>query len=180
MATSAERDTLLVACSDHGTAPDDLSFAGESRLLIVQHLISSIPSLTESAEFELSLSADLGRVMDDYPFCYLIVCGHIGCEIIRRWVMEPPVPWNDTAGFETRFRRKTLALVNEHYPDIGEAERCTVAVFEHVLIQLENLLTHSTFAERVATGSLKLFGWVVNEQSRVLNYDPARGGYFPT
>ena len=58
MATSSERDTLLVACSDHGTAPDNLSFAGESRLLIVQHLISSIPSLAESAEFKLSLAEE--------------------------------------------------------------------------------------------------------------------------
>lgn len=179
IATSAERDTLLVACSDHGTAPDNLSFAGESRLLIVQHLISSIPSLTESAEFKLSL-AEEERVIDDYPVRYLIVCGHVDCGIIRRWVTEPPMSWSDTGGFETRFRRKTLALVNEHYPDVGEAERCRVAVFEHVLIQLENLLTHSAFAERVANGSLRLFGWVVNEHSRVLNYDPARGGYFST
>lgn len=178
MATSAERDTLLVACSNHGTAPDNLSFAGESRLLMVQHLISSIPSLAESAEFELSL-AEEERVMDDYPVRYLIVCGHVECGIIRRWVTGPPMSWSDTGGFETRFRRKTLALVNEHYPDVGAAERCKVAVFEHVLIQLENLLTHSAFAERVANGSLRLFGWVVNEHSRVLDYDLAKGGYFP-
>ena len=70
-----------------------------------------------------------------------------------------------------------LALVNEHYPDVGDAERCRVAVFGHVLIQIENLLTHAAFAERVANGSLRLFGWVVNGHPRVLSYDPARGGY---
>ena len=157
MATSAERDILLFACSDHGTAPDNLSFAGESRLLIVQHLISSIPSLPESTEFKLSL-AEKERVIDDFPVRYLIVCGHVGCGIIRRWVTEPPMPWSGAGGLEACFRRKTLALVNEHYRDVGEAERCRVAVFEHVVIQLENLLTHSAFAERFANGSLRLFG----------------------
>ena len=77
-----------------------------------------------------------------------------------------PRSWSDTGGFKARFRRKTLALVNERYPDVGETERCRVAVFEHVLIQLENILSHSAFAERVANGSLKLFGWVVKEHSR--------------
>lgn len=69
MATSAERDTLLVACSDHGTAPDNLLFAGESRLLIVQHLISSIASLAESAEFKLSLAEEerLSRPLQVVP-----------------------------------------------------------------------------------------------------------------
>lgn len=33
IAASPERDPLHVACSERGTAPDKLSFAGESRLL---------------------------------------------------------------------------------------------------------------------------------------------------
>ena len=66
----------------------------------------------------------------------------------------------DTGGFEARLRRKTLAPVNQHYSDVGEAGQCRIAVFEYVLIQPDNLLTHADFAERVAAGSLRLFGWI--------------------
>ena len=42
-----EYDTLMIACSDHGTAPDNVSFAPPGRMMILQHLAASIPSASE-------------------------------------------------------------------------------------------------------------------------------------
>lgn len=33
-----ERETLMVACADHGTAPDNVSFAGTDRCFILQSI----------------------------------------------------------------------------------------------------------------------------------------------
>ena len=38
-----ERDTLMIACADHGTASNNLSFAGTERFFILQHIAECVP-----------------------------------------------------------------------------------------------------------------------------------------
>ncbi|MEM7473916.1 MAG: hypothetical protein AAF483_02930, partial [Planctomycetota bacterium] len=40
---AVEKDTLLVACSEMGAAPDHISFASRDRVFILQNLAASIP-----------------------------------------------------------------------------------------------------------------------------------------
>ena len=45
--SSRERDTLIIACSELGSAPDYASFANRERFVILQHLAASLPSKAE-------------------------------------------------------------------------------------------------------------------------------------
>ncbi len=55
---------------------------------------------------------------------------------------------------------------------MDEAARLHALVHENVLCQLRNLQTHPIVAARLATGRLKLYGWVYNiENGTVDTFD---------
>ena len=77
-------DTLMIACSDHGTAPDNVSFARAGRMMILQHLAASVPSAID-CENGLDIE-DIFSLLDNNPIRQIIVCGHLGCGVIPTWV----------------------------------------------------------------------------------------------
>ena len=79
-ADSDQRDTLMIACSDHGTAPDNVSFAGPDRFFILQHLAASIPR-PQDHEIDNTFDGIL-VAFDGYDIRQIVICGHRGCGVI--------------------------------------------------------------------------------------------------
>ena len=63
-------------------------------------------------------------------------------------------------------------------PSADERTRLNALVHENVLCQIHNLQTHPVAAAKLATGQLKLYGWVYNiENGTVDTYDAATGEF---
>jgi carbonic anhydrase len=61
-----------------------------------------------------------------------------------------------------------------------EETRLHALVHENVLCQIRNLQTHPIVAAKLATGSLRLYGWVYNiENGSVDTYDAETGRFVP-
>ena len=175
---SRSRDTLIIACSELGTAPDCLSFGNRDRFLILQHLAASMPSKTDCESDERLSLKEVRRLFDKHDFRHLIVCGHLGSGVIRYWLQPAPAGVADTCGLRSRFENGTRRLVDNNYSPGSTSERLELLIFEHVLCQIENLLTHPFLIERVRMGKTSLYGWVIDDESaRIYGYRPDESAF---
>lgn len=170
-----ERDTLMIACSDHATAPQCVSFAGPERFCILQHLAASIPPTQNQVDH---LLADVQFALRQSDIRQIILCGHLGCGIIPYWLQDKAS--SDRGGLRASFRSTVVTAVEQTYPHLTDQQRIERMICEHALFQLENLQTYPFVRDRLASDELKLHLWIVNDQTaRVLSFDPCRGNLVP-
>ena len=175
---SRQRDTLIIACSELGSAPDYASFADRERFVILQHLAASLPSKAECEMYDELCFIAIEKIFSQYDFRHVIVCGHLSGGAIPYW-LSPAAEGNaDTGRFRRRFEQGTRKLVDDNYFPSSEAERLELLVFEHILCQIENLLTHPFVSQRVRTKTTSFYGWIVDDQSaRVYGYRPEESAF---
>jgi carbonic anhydrase len=69
-------------------------------------------------------------------------------------------------------------IIEERYGDLDPEARVLAAVEENVLVQLENLRTFDFVVRRLASGELKMNGWVFKiATGEVFDYDPIAGQF---
>ncbi len=173
---SNERDTLMLACADHGTAPDNVSFAGPNRFFILQHLAACVPRPKDN-----EIDNSFGAIMigfENFDIRHAVVCGHLGCGIIPNWFKNTKI--RDPIGLCDRFRSTTVKAVDEAYPELTDQDYIERLICEHTIFQLENLQSHPFIREKLDANELKLHLWVVNDQTaQVLTYNPHCGDLVP-
>lgn len=171
-----ERDTLMIACSDHGTAPDNVSFAGTERFFILQHLAACVPR-PEDGELDNTFGAiQLG--FENYDLRHAVVCGHLNCGVIPKWLKKND--GHDTGGLRARFHSVAVNAVDSAYPKLTGRDYVERLICEHALFQLENLQTHPFIREKLDADELHLHLWIVNDETaRVLAFDPRCGDLVP-
>ena len=171
-----KRDTLMFACADHGTAPDNVSFAGTERFFILQHLAAAIPPPSDN-EVDSSFGAILYGFVN-YDIQHVIVCMHLGCSVIPNWLSSTDT--HDTGNLRARFWSDTVNVVEQTYPHLKGQEFIERLICEHALFQLENLQSHPFIHQKLDANALKLHLWIVNDETaRVLAFDPRRGALVP-
>jgi len=175
-ADSNIRDTLMIACSDHGSAPDNVSFAGPDRFFILQHLAASVPAPDDSKCDNAFDSILYG--FERYDIRHVVVCGHLGCRVIPNWLNNTDL--HDAGNLRARFRASSVIAVNDHYPELRGRDYVERLICEHTIFQLENLQSHPSIRRRLDANELKLHLWIVNDATaRVLAFDPSRGNLVP-
>jgi carbonic anhydrase len=174
-APSGECDTLMIACSDHGTAPDHVSFARPGRFFILQHLVSSVPA---ADDFEEAMpAADIEYAMYSNEIRNVIVCGHLQCGIIRNF-LQPGTA--ECGSLKERFLDMALEVLDRDDPASSKEDLMGLLIREHVLAQVENLQTHSFIQDRLEAGTLKFHAWVVNDATaRVSAYHAGLSEFVP-
>ncbi|WP_182866777.1 carbonic anhydrase [Rhodopirellula sp. JC639] len=159
---------LIVGCAEHDLAPDMLSFADPGQCTVVQNLAASIPRSDQpydSTVAGIEYAIVLQRVRE------VIVCSHLCCRVVRYWMKQPILNGDSDPG--CRFMANARRVVDRFYHYTTESERQTLMICEHTLYQLENLRSYPFIRNRLATGQLRLHGWVVDDRSaRVLAYVP--------
>ena len=102
------------------------------------------------------------------------------CGVIRNWLAPPPTVYSDVGRFRARFERGTRDFVDQHYKPVTSEQRFTLMVCEHVLCQIDNLLTHFYVADRVQQRVTDLHGWVLDDETaRVHGYSFAQSAFLP-
>ena len=175
-----ERDTLMIACSELGTAPDNVSFAKPGRFIILQHIGASVPSKEECDNHEELSFDDIATLFDKYDFRNVIVCGHLNSGVIRYWLQPMKEGDTDVGKFRFRFEKGARDLVDSNYSPKTATDRCMLMICEHVLCQIENLLTHPFIMKRVRAEQLSFHGWVIDDETaRVFAYSFEESAYVP-
>lgn len=170
-------EALFITCSDSRINPNLITQTNPGDLFILRNAGNLVPPYGasnggEGATIEFAVT---GLGVHD-----IIMCGHSLCGAMRG-VLAPEgltdmpqlVSWLGHA-------EATRRIMKEKYPHLQGDALLTAAVEENVLVQLENLRTHPAVAAGLASGRLKLHGWVYKIQTgQVFAYDPHQGQFLP-
>ncbi|WP_158265619.1 carbonic anhydrase [Blastopirellula marina] len=171
-AKKTDTDTLMIACSEQGSAPDNVSFARPGRFYVLQHIAASIPSAMGGNGN--SVVPNIEFAFSQHDIKHVILCGHLKCGVIRSWMNDRDD--FDFRGMRTRFEQTTLRAVNQAYSRYSGEERVKAMIYEYALFQMDHLCSHPFIQDKITSQELRLHVWIVNDDTaRVSAYDPARG-----
>lgn len=177
LARGQEPQTLFITCSDSRINPNLITHTEPGEIFILRNAGNIIPPYDidnggETATIEYAVAA-LG-VKD------VVVCGHSLCGAMTGVLQPHTVAHLPAVTYWLNHAAATRHIMNEKYAHLSGDARWTGAAQENVLVQLENLRTHPSVAARLASGDLKLHGWVYKiETGEVFAYDPASAQFVP-
>jgi carbonic anhydrase len=167
---------MFIACSDSRVVPEILTMREPGDLFVVRNAGNIIPSYGPAAG---GVSASIEYALAVLGIENVVVCGHSDCGAMKAILQEnrlekmPAVTsWIKHAAAAKEIVAATLGR------DADEPTRLHALVHENVLCQLTNLQTHPIVAARLATGRLKLYGWVYNIESGSIDTFDAETGHF--
>jgi carbonic anhydrase len=156
--------------------PELLTQREPGDIFVVRNVGNIIPSYAPSAG---GVSASIEYAIAALGIESIVVCGHSDCGAMKAILREDRVDempavasWIRNAAAAKKIVDATLS------PSADERTRLHALVHENVLCQLRNLQTHPVAAAKLATGKLKLYGWVYNiENGTVDTFDAAAGQF---
>ena len=169
---------MFIACSDSRVVPEILTLRQPGEIFVVRNVGNIIPSYAPVAG---GVSASIEYAVAALGIESIVVCGHSDCGAMKAILREekldkmPAVAsWIGHAAAAKKIIDATLP------PSADERTRLHALVHENVLCQLRNLQTHPSAAAKLATGQLKLYGWVYNiENGTVDTFDAETGQFMP-
>lgn len=168
-------ETLFITCSDSRINPNLITQTEPGDLFILRNAGNIIPPYGaahggEGATVEFAIS---GLGVKE-----IVVCGHSHCGAIKGLLHPESLADMPAVRDWLGHAEATRRIVAEKYADRAGAARLTTAIEENVLVQLENLRTHPSVAARLASGKLRLYGWVYKiETGEIFSYDPVKGQF---
>lgn len=166
----------MIACADHGTAPDNVSFAGTDRFFILQHIGESVPPPDGREPNDLFGSIEVG--FENYNLRHAVVCGHLSCGVIPNWLRDNTGA--DAGNLRAQFYGAAVKAVDTTYPDLTGRAYVERLICEHAIFQLENLQANPFIRKKLNANELKLHLWIVNDETaRVMAFEPRKGNLIP-
>lgn len=166
---------LFVTCSDSRIDPHLLTQTDPGDIFVLRNAGNIIPAAPhvggEAATIEFAVQK-LG-IRD------IVVCGHSNCGamsgLLNPAAVEGEMPavkqWLGHA-------ERTADIMRTEYTHLSDRALQTATAEENVIVQIENLRTHSFIEERLARGELKLHGWMYKiETGEVFTFDPGQGQF---
>lgn len=167
---------LFIACSDSRVVPELLTMQEPGELFVVRNAGNIIPSYGPAAG---GVSASIEYALAVLGIENVVVCGHSDCGAMKAILREDKLDRMPAVSSWIKHAAAAKAIVDATVShEAGEPARLRALVHENVLCQLANLQTHPIVAARLATGQLKLFGWVYNIESGVVDSFDAETGCF--
>lgn len=168
-------ETLFITCADSRIVPDLILQTQPGDLFICRNAGNVIPRAGEPAG---GVSATIEYAVEVLRVRHLIVCGHSDCGVIRA-LMAPQA----FAGLTSVYG--WLQHVEPAWEYVGEVERNAEELTRHtalthanVLVQLDNLRTHSYILRAIAEKRLQIHGWYYDILSgRIEQFDEELGKF---
>jgi len=174
LANGQNPEVLFITCSDSRIDPNMLTQTDPGELFICRNAGNVVPphsnqtgGMTASIEFAV---AALG-VSD------IVVCGHTDCGAMKG-AMQPETLTDLPHVKEWLGHcRAASAVVKERHGELS-CNHLPELTEENVLLQLQHLRTHPAVAAKLATGQVRLHGWVYHiESGEILCYQETENAF---
>ena len=177
LADGQNPETLFITCSDSRINPNLITQTEPGELFIIRNAGNLVPPFGaanggEAATIEFAI---VGLGVRD-----IILCGHSYCGAMKGLLYPESLTKLPTMAAWLSHAEAARWIARQQYADRSEADLLNITIQENVLAQLENLRTHPAGAVAVASGKLKLHGWVYKfETGQVFAYEPKEGQFVP-
>ncbi len=157
LASQQNPDTLFIACSDSRVVPGILLQVGPGELFVCRNAGNIVPSWGEHTG---GVSATIEYAVEVLGVKDVIVCGHSDCGAMKAALSPQQVGHLPAISHWLHHVDRAVDIVNERSGEADERRKLDMLIEENVIIQLENLMTHPSVAEKVLAGALQLHGWI--------------------
>ena len=177
LAEGQQPEYLFITCADSRIVPDLILQTQPGDLFICRNIGNVIPRAGEPAG---GVSGTIEYAVQVLRVRHLIVCGHSDCGVIRA-LMNP----DSLSGLESvRGWLKHVEPAWGHLEEVernaGELTRHTALTHANILVQLENLRSHTYIEKAIAEGRLQVHGWFYDILSgRIEAYDEIERKFVP-
>lgn len=177
LANGQNPQALFITCSDSRVNPNLITQTEPGDLFILRNAGNIVPphGAVNSGEGATIEFAVVGLGVSD-----IIVCGHSHCGAMKGLLEPESLKQMPAVAKWLVHAEATRWIAREKYSHLSSKPLLNVTIQENVLIQLENLRTHPCIAAGLASGQLKLHGWVYKlETGQVFAYDPSEEQFLP-
>jgi carbonic anhydrase len=169
---------LLITCSDSRIEPGRIFQSEPGDLFVLRNAGNMVPPYSDrsSAEAGTIEFAVLGLKVRD-----IIVMGHTQCGAVRALLQLETVRTQLPSLCKyLELAARVPALATSRVGSSDPDKQLRLAVYENVLVQLDNLLTHPGVAVAVENGQVRLHGWVYHiETGQIDAYHHSSGQFLP-
>jgi carbonic anhydrase len=167
---------MFIACSDSRVVPEILTLRQPGDIFVVRIVGNIIPSYASAAG---GVSASIEYAVSVLGIESIVVCGHSDCGAMKAILREEKLDKMPAVASWIEHAAAAKKIVDATQPSSAdERARLHALVHENVLCQLRNLQTHPSAAAKLATGHLKLYGWVYNIENGTVDTFDAETGQF--
>lgn len=165
---------LFITCCDSRIDPNLLTQTEPGELFIHRNIGNQVPP------FECSggVLATLEYALKTLDIRDVIVCGHSKCGAMQGLLNPDSLR---EMPFVTRWlehARIILPAIEQVADSLSPDEKLNLAIERNVLLQLEHLKAYPFVADGLATGHLRLHGWIYFiESGQVTTYVPEEGRF---
>ncbi len=167
-------ETLFITCSDSRVVPNLITGTDPGELFTVRNVGNMVPhpSLPGGTAAGIEYAVSVLGVQN------IVVCGHTDCGAVRALLSPSTIAQLPLVKKWLAQSDRVRELVEERYAHLDAEGRARVAVEENVLAQLEHLREFPFVAEPLASGKMRLSGWVYKlETGEVFDFDPTIGQF---
>ena len=176
LANGQNPEVLFITCSDSRIDPNLVTQTEPGELFICRNAGNIVPphsnqtgGMTASIEFAV---AALG-------VSHIVICGHTDCGAMKGALNPAGLEGLPHVKEWLGHCRCATEVVKEKCGDLG-IESLEMVTEENVVQQLQHLRTHPAVAAKLATGQVKLHGWVYHiESGEILCYEQSSGKFKP-
>ncbi|MDH5358458.1 MAG: carbonic anhydrase [Gammaproteobacteria bacterium] len=176
LATGQSPEVLFITCADSRIDPSMITQTLPGDLFICRNAGNIVPphsnatgGMTASIEFAV---AGLGVK-------HIVICGHTDCGAMKGALNPDAVKSLPHVAKWLSHCAAAQATVKARHPNKDDQQLLEMTE-ENVLLQLKHLETHPCVAEKLATGSLELHGWVYGiGDGSVTCYDQKKQAFIP-
>ncbi|MEJ7609127.1 MAG: carbonic anhydrase [Bryobacteraceae bacterium] len=159
LASGQQPSTLFITCADSRVVPDLFTQSEPGEIFVIRNAGNIVPAyrrppggVTATIEFAVAV---LGVK-------HIVICGHTDCGAMKALLHPENLTGVPAVADWLGQAEATRRLVLDNYKDEEEPALVNAMIGENVLVQLQNLQTHPSVLSRLASGNLKLYGWIYN------------------
>jgi len=167
---------LVISCADSRVIPELIMQCGPGELFVCRNAGNIVPPFVENNG---GVSASIEYAVVALNVRDIVICGHSDCGAMKGLLspetleaMPSVKAWLSHSHAAARVFRETAES------GLDEAGRARVLAEENVAAQLQNLRTHPPVAARLATGNLRLHGWLFDLDTGLMHALDGETGRF--
>lgn len=164
-------DVLFITCSDSRINPHLLMQSGPGELFVVRNAGNIIPPYSQPSD----TAATIEYALTALNIKDIVVCGHSCCGAMKGLLQFKDVAQSmPMVARHLHHAQGVLTMVTKQHPEVSLdcPERLDLAIKANVLVQIEQLKTHPSVAQRLRDNDINIHAWMYQFETGVVHvYD---------
>ena len=177
LASGQKPHTLFITCADSRVMPEMMFSAQPGELFVYRNIGNIVPPYAQHVS---GVVAAIEYAVKELKVENIVICGHSDCGAMKG--LQHPELMDNKPSVRDWLKHADVAryVVAEKHSSIQGPEVLNCLTEENVVCQLEHLRTLPAVAAALASGRLRIHGWIYDiEHAELRAFDAGKGRFMP-